>query len=324
MARAAAAHVDVVSTNLNAPRNDGTFPRFYPGTLHRLTGKPLLVSEVYVASMENTTGNRNNHGAYPVAATQAGRAASPRTTLDQLPRLPYVVGVEWFQYHDDPRHGRADGENFRFGLVDVDDRPYDAVTTATAGPARVRAGPAARPDATAGGVPPAPPGPTDDLTTNRALIAWDRERGFVPPASDLPMADLYACWNETSVFLAVFRLDMVEDAYYRDRWVPKEDRMERVVTLGPAGRAAPPPVRLRARLGAGHEPVPSDPTRAARVWDVSGVDPRTRNIAVLELPAALFGRERMRADDALDFAATLRSHCGAFRVEWRGKYLLAR
>ena len=43
-------YVDVVSTNFNASWNDGTFTRSYLDTLHALTGKPVMVSEFYMAA----------------------------------------------------------------------------------------------------------------------------------------------------------------------------------------------------------------------------------------------------------------------------------
>ena len=223
VARAAGPYVDAVSTNLNAAWNDGTFPRFYLDTLHRLTGKPILVSEIYMAANENRSGNRNSRGIYPVVATQAQRAAAARATLEAVARLPYVVGVEWFQYYDEARHGRPDGENFNFGLVDTDDRPYEALTGAIASfdaMAAHAAPAAARPDAT-GGIPPAPADPFANLAPMLALRHWDRERGFVPAASPLPMADLYACWGPAALYLGVYCLDIVEAAYYRDGRVPR-------------------------------------------------------------------------------------------------------
>src|SRR5207302_6171261 len=116
--------VDVISTNLVAPWPDGTFPRFYLETLHRLSGKPIIVGEIYVAAIENTSGNRNTLGPYPVVQTQAQRARTAMSTLSAALAHPAVIGVDWFQYYDEPRHGRGDGENFNFGLVDIDDRPY--------------------------------------------------------------------------------------------------------------------------------------------------------------------------------------------------------
>jgi len=43
-------------------------------------------------------------------------------------KIPYVIGADWFQYYDEPAHERHDGENFNFGLVDIHDRPYEALT----------------------------------------------------------------------------------------------------------------------------------------------------------------------------------------------------
>src|SRR4029078_8568648 len=47
VASASRRYVDIVSTNLNASWNDGTFAKSYLDTLHDLTGKPILVSEFY-------------------------------------------------------------------------------------------------------------------------------------------------------------------------------------------------------------------------------------------------------------------------------------
>ena len=57
----------------------------------------------------------------------------------KLPDLPYqksalenpqVVGVHWFQYVDEHVAGRADGENYNVGLVDVCDTPYPEMVRA--------------------------------------------------------------------------------------------------------------------------------------------------------------------------------------------------
>ena len=110
MARASARHVDAVSSNLNSSWNDGTFARFYLETLHRLTGKPVLVGEFYMSARDNRSGNKNSRGVFPVVATQKERAAGFRNTLHALLKIPYVLGADWFQYYDEPTHGRYDGE----------------------------------------------------------------------------------------------------------------------------------------------------------------------------------------------------------------------
>jgi len=125
VARASAPYLDAVSTNLNASWNDGTFPHFYLDALYALTDKPVLVSEFYMAARENRSGNRNDSGVFPVVATQQERAEGFRTTLHSL-----LKGADWFQYYDEPTHGRGDGENFDFGLLDIHDQPYEALTAA--------------------------------------------------------------------------------------------------------------------------------------------------------------------------------------------------
>src|SRR5438445_6047624 len=129
VAHACAPYVDAVSCNLNASWNDGRFARFYLETLHQLTGKPVLIGEFYMSARENRSGNQNNRGVYPVAATQKERAAGFRNTLQGLLKSPYIIGADWFQYYDEPTHGRFDGENFNFGLVEIHDRPYPALMT---------------------------------------------------------------------------------------------------------------------------------------------------------------------------------------------------
>ena len=317
VARACAPYVDAVSCNLNASWNDGSFVRFYLETLHQLTGKPVLVGEFYLSARENRSGNKNNRGVYPVAATQKERAAGFRTTLAALLRTPYVVGADWFQYYDEPTHGRYDGENFNFGLVDIHDRPYEALTS-TASALDLNAlknrPVVRRPDASQG-VPPAPRDPFEQFEPTLALKAWDRERGFVKPISEFPLSDLYVCWNKRAIYLGLYAQDVVEDTFYRDKIVRASDRAEWIVSIG--GLPGP----IRGRIGAGLEPVFDEP--AVRVMNISGINGNLRNIAALELPAKLFAQERFRSGDAIEFASTLFTHCRAYRVEWKGRFTLS-
>ena len=171
VARASARYVDAVSSNLDASWDDGSFARYYLDTLHALTGKPILISEFYLAASENRSGNKNTQGVYPVVATQRQRAEAARNSLVAFARLPYVLGADWFQFADEPQHGRPDGENFNFGLVDINDRPYEEITTmfATLNAEQLKAQPAPlRPDASSG-IPPAPSDPFANLTPTRAL-----------------------------------------------------------------------------------------------------------------------------------------------------------
>ncbi|MBM3846318.1 MAG: hypothetical protein FJ405_08535 [Verrucomicrobia bacterium] len=323
VARAAAPWVDAISSNLNASWHDGTFARFHLDTLHALTGRPVLVSEYYMAATENRTGNRNNHGVFPLVLTQRERAAGLERTLRSLTRLPYVVGADWFQFFDEPRHGREDGENYNFGLVDVWNRPYEEVTRAFARidlNALKREAVHRRPDVTAG-VPSATRDPFGNLTAGQALRHWDRERGFVPAASEFPVADLYVCWSAQAIYLGLFGYDFVEDGYYRDKAIPKKDRA--LWTVTPVTENTDAVVEpVRARVGSGREGIPSDPT--IRLLNVCGINLSVRNVAVMELPAERFGRRRFRAGDEVEFRSTLTTHAEAYRVEWKGRFRLAK
>jgi hypothetical protein len=313
VARAAVPYVDAISSNLNANWNDGTYARCYLDTLYALTGKPIFISEFYMAASSNRSGNRNSHGVFPVVSTQRERAAALRMTLESLVREPFVVGADWFQYFDHPRHGREDGENYNFGLVDVFDRPYEEVTGAF-GSMRLSAeklqGPRLRLDASSG-IPRAPRDPFANFVATQALRHWDRERGFVKPSSEFPVADLYVCWSPKAIYLGLYGFDIIEDAYYRNKSVPKEERALWTVKLGDGQE-------IRARIGGGREAIVNDP--AVRLENLSGINLNVRNVAVLELPAKRFGRNRFRAGDSIDLNTSLLSHAQAYRVEWKGTF----
>jgi hypothetical protein len=314
--RACAPYVDVVSCNLNACWNDGSFPRFYLETLHALSGKPLIIGEFYMAARENRSGNKNNHGTYPVVTRQKERARGFHNTLQRLLETPYVIGADWFQYYDEPTHGRFDGENFNFGLVDIHDRPYEDIISTTAAidlVATKRKLASAQLDA-AGWVPPAPRNPFDSFEPALALKHWDRERGFVRPVSEFPLADLYICWDKASIYLGLCAQDVVEDSFYRGKGVPTSDRAEWIVSI--AGLTKP----IRGRIGAGREPVFDHP--AVQPINLSGMNGDVRNIAGLKMPAHLFGKERFRAGDAVEFTSTFSTHCHAYRVDWSSRLVL--
>ncbi|MGH7993487.1 MAG: hypothetical protein ACREDQ_08220 [Limisphaerales bacterium] len=316
VARAAAPFVDVVSLNLNAAWNDGTFPRFYLDTLHALSGKPVIVSEFYLTAQQNRSGDKNDSSTFPVVTTQKERAAGFRNTVQALVRTPYVIGADWFQYYDEPTHGRFDGENYDFGLVDIHDRPYAPLTAAAQALdlATIKSGPhPARPDASLG-VPPAPRHPLDHFTIRRALADWDRERGFVNPVSQFPVADLYVCWNRKAVYLGLYAQDFVEENYYRNNIVPEVDRARWIISTGETNQP------IHVRLGPGGPPVCDAP--AVRIVNLSGEYMNTRNIAAMELPAKLFGKTEFKPGDTIEFDSTFFTQARADRVEWNGKFAL--
>jgi hypothetical protein len=316
VAQASGASVDAFSSNLNAAWNDGTFPRFYLDTLYALSGKPGIVSEFYMAAKENSSGNKNDASTFPTVTTQKERAAGFRNTVQALAQTPYIVGADWFQYFDEPTDGRNDGENYNFGLVDIHDQPYKPLAAAAreldfASLKSARRTP--RPDASLG-VPPAPRDPLGHFTIRLALQDWDREHGFVKPVSKFPVADLYVCWDKQAVYLGLYAQDIVERNYYRTPGVPDVDRAQWVISIGEGSKS------VHARLGPGGPPVCDEP--AARLVNLSGEYMNTRNIAAVELPAKLFGKERFKSGDSIEFGSIFFTHCRAERVEWKGKFTL--
>jgi hypothetical protein len=316
VARAAGRSVDVVSTNLNANWNDGTFARFYLETLHALCDKPILVGEFYMTARENRSGNKNDSSGFPVVQTQRERAEGFRNTLTALQRLPFVVGADWFQYYDEPTFGRDDGENYNMGLVDIHDQPYRELTAAAAAlpqPALPQAT-GAKWDASEG-VPRAPREPAADLKPMLALKRWDRERGFVRPTTRFPIADLYLCWEPDAVYLGLLAMDFPEDTYYVDKRIPEADRMEWRVHVN--AKREP----IRARLGAGRGPIVTGAGATIAGPDHHGQDVRV--VAVMKLPAAAWGKSKLRRGDRITLASTLLTHARAYRVAWAGSFTLA-
>jgi hypothetical protein len=231
-------------------------------------------------------------------------------------RTPHVIGADWFQYYDQPTHGRFAGENFNFGLVDIHDRPYEPLTrTCSALDLAVlkRRSGRARPDA-AEGVPLAPRDPFEHFEPTLALMHWDRERGFVKPVSEFPLADLYVCWNKKAIYLGLYAQDVVEDVFYKGKTVRASDRAEWIVSVNGSNKP------IRGRIGAGLEPIFDE--SSVRVLNISGIGGNFRNVACMELPVRLFGKDGFKRGDTIEFASTLFTHCRAYRVEWQGRFML--
>jgi hypothetical protein len=163
-------------------------------------------------------------------------------------------------------------------------------------------------------VPPAPRDPLAKFEPKLALKDWDRERGFIQPISEFPLADLYVCWNPKAVYLGLYAQDVTEDIFYKDKIVRANDRAEWIVSLNGSTNA------IRSRLGAGLEPIVDEPT--VRLVNISGLNGNYRNIACLELPAKLFGKDRFKRGDRIELASTFHTHCRAYRVEWKGRFTL--
>ncbi len=92
---------------------------------HSVSGRPLMITEFSFRAMDS--GLPNTKGAPVTVLTQKGRANNfeeyARSCLDS----PYFVGYHWFNYMDEPKSGRFDGENSNYGIVNEMDVPYDVL-----------------------------------------------------------------------------------------------------------------------------------------------------------------------------------------------------
>jgi hypothetical protein len=90
----------------------------------------VLITEYSWSARDNQSGDPNTKGAMVVVGTQADRAEHLARYANQALALPYVVGLHWFAWADEPPGGRFDGEDQNYGLVDVHDGTYELLTAA--------------------------------------------------------------------------------------------------------------------------------------------------------------------------------------------------
>jgi hypothetical protein len=300
VAKAAGRYADVVSTNLNADWNDGSFARFYLPALRRATGKAILITEYYFAAAENRSGNKNDSSGFPTVQTQEQRAQGFVASTLSLLHTPYVLGAHWFQYYDEPKFGRPDGENYDMGLVDVDNRPYESLVAAAKSldlGAEHRAAPRERTDWRTGI-------PFLDEKAQRSLALWPRERAFAPPTGDADRGDLYAAWDDKGFWLAVYwNEDRFAEAFYNGGKPPRQSHATLDLEVGMA--------QLRIDL--------DDPKAVAARFE-NGV----RMTAFVFVPAVELGQATMSVGMRLKLSAKLTTRNGAYTQKWTGSSTLVR
>jgi hypothetical protein len=209
--RAMAPYVDAIATNYNVDASDGWIADYFFDGLRKLSGgKPVLVSEWFYAARQNRTGNRNN-GHLMTVDTQAERAAGAAAATENFAAIPEIIGAHWFQYYDHPKGGRPDGEDYDFGLVDINDQPYRRLTAALANANR-RAyeihGEATEPPQRSGVfvIPRA-----EVELRNRSLSDWPKPASLMPRLTASPGAvefgEVYLSWSERGLQLATIGQD---------------------------------------------------------------------------------------------------------------------
>jgi len=127
--RASRGHTDAQSLNVypgDARLDPDAVPQMY-----ELSGQPIIISEYAFHSLDGRSGNRNTVGFMAQVLDQKARADAYELFTSRVARVPYVVGADWFQWMDEPPSGRTlDGEDVNFGVVDIDDRPYELLAEA--------------------------------------------------------------------------------------------------------------------------------------------------------------------------------------------------
>jgi hypothetical protein len=311
VARAARRYVDVISTNCNAHWVDGSFARYFLRTLHELTGRPVQMGEFYMCATENRSGNRNSSAGFPVVPTQLERAAGFRRTILQAAKLPYVVGADWFQYYDEPAHGREDGEDYNMGLVDIHDVPYEEITQVAAGLDLHALHARAAGEPLRHHVPRGPGDPLADFTYHKAMLNWDRVSGYIEPSTKHAVADLYACWTPEGLYLGMHSMGLLENLAFRDNAVPECDRSLWTLRYGKPART------VEVRFGSGRPPAPNAP----EVRVVSAED-GVRNVVAAVLPASAFGAAALRPGMVLSLDVALDTAGRCDHVRWKTRLRL--
>jgi hypothetical protein len=116
-----------------------------------------------------------------------------------------------------------------------------------------------------------------------------------------------------ALYLGVHCMDPVEPGYYKDNKVPEVDRMEWSLALGESGKKK----NIRIRIGAGGEPTIYG--AEVKVKHAAGV----RNVALVRLPAQLFGKPKLERGYTLPLSSMLRTFARAYGIEWKADLKLA-
>lgn len=275
--KAAVAHVDVVSTNFDQPAwTDGRLPQFYLERLHRLSGKPVLITEYYVAANKNRSGNKNSGEIFTIVDSQLDRAAALRTRLSWFASLPYVVGAHWFQFTDEPTYGRSDGEDYNFGLVDIEDRPYEelaAAFKATNAASPVIHEASARVQAAKSVVRVSVPIVSGDPLAD--VLDWEQWQANVPSGEALSLGDLLVCADGKKTYVAVSCSTFVDPNAYPDRRPGNDESHALELAVGDSQPCT-------VRFGVGDEYSVSDPSVEVRVHQRG-----LRYLVIVALPTAI-------------------------------------
>ena len=142
--QAAAPYVDVISLNhylLDAGAlnifagNGGVLYEYFfldnrfddLAQIHALSGRPMMITE-YTTRTPTPDVPVLFPPFFPTFDTQEERTDAYEEYQRQILSRPFMLGTHWFQWEDQPATGRGDGENSRFGVVNIEDTPYEELT----------------------------------------------------------------------------------------------------------------------------------------------------------------------------------------------------
>ncbi len=303
IARAARDYVDVISTKFGADWNNGAFAPFFLRTLHQVTGKPVIVTEFYMAATYNRSGNKNSGTAFPVVLTQADRAASFSRYVKAVASLPYSIGAHWFQFTDEPEKGRGDGEDFNMGLVDTSGRPYEEMVTASRALdlASLRAHARDPVPAHSMVVPEMPAG-----TALHGIQHWPLSQSELPVSAGTPFGDVFAVRDSGALYLALFAMDYMDEGLYLGGHVPEIDRDRwriRLTGLAPT---------IDIRFGGKGQRASMNPPGFG-IQEIGGL----KQTLVVQIPLRDLARARQ-----IHLSSTLDSHGRSSTMRWDADLLL--
>lgn len=311
VARAAGPYIDVISTNFDWPDwMTGNLPTHYLQMLHDESGKPVLITEWYVAAKENRSGNRNRGVSFTIVPDQEQRAITAERRLAKLLSEPYIVGAHWFRYADEPTNGRSsDGEDFNFGLVDIHDKPYEKLV------ASMR-----RVNQQANEIHARAKTKDDSSVTSVAQHASGVDfpgnvEHFSPVVSQesSPLADLRVAWDENQLYIGLVGFRFVDPQLFANEKVPASHHQ-----------------RLSFKLGDNLFALSFDPDTKpnSQQAQVSMVETRHRHLGVrftylIKVPASkLPSIAEFQKGAVVPFEATLRDPSGQ-ATRWQASLVLA-
>jgi hypothetical protein len=115
-------HFDVISYN----NYDHKAPVAKLQKIISLTDKPVMITEFGFKAKDS--GLPNSRGGGIPVETQQDRARLFEAYVKELLALPEFLGFHWFEYADEPKEGRFDGEDCNYGLVRIDGMPWEVLT----------------------------------------------------------------------------------------------------------------------------------------------------------------------------------------------------